>query len=56
MAALCGLPVAQMVSAEPVEAAMWNRVTKRAGELRVQLIRLQANHNAAAIAQLFKRR
>ena len=34
-AALCGLPVERMVNAEPVEAVLWNRVTQRAGEVKL---------------------
>lgn len=55
VAALCGLPVERMVSADPVEQVFWNRVTKRAGELNLEVVRYQANQNAVQISRLFKR-
>lgn len=54
VAGLCGLPVARMVSAEPLEAVMWNRITSRAGEVKLQLIRYQANQIAVEVSKLFR--
>lgn len=55
VAALCGLPLVDMVSAEVVEAAMWERVTRRAGEWQLQLIRYQANQIASEVSKLFRK-
>lgn len=54
MAALCGLPVESMVSAGPLEAVLWNRVTQQAGEVKMQLIRYQANQIAVEVSKMFK--
>lgn len=56
VAGLAGLPVSRIVEAEPVERELWLRVTRRSDSLIAQMVKAQAQHNAAAISQLFRRR
>ena len=55
VAGMTGLPVLTLVSADPTERELWARVTKRAGELTVHLLKIQASYNAEAISKLFRR-
>jgi hypothetical protein len=43
------------VSGDPLERELWARVTRRAGDLRGQLIKAQAIQTANAVGQLFRR-
>lgn len=52
-AALCGLPVERMVAGDRVEARLWSRVTVRAAELRVQMMKAEAIHIGNAVARAF---
>lgn len=54
-AAMCGVPVERIALGDEVERALWLRVTNRASELKVQLIKAQASYNAEAISRLFRR-
>lgn len=53
-AALCGVPVSRIVAGDDVERALWLRVTERATELRVQLMRANASHIGNEIARRLK--
>jgi uncharacterized membrane protein len=55
VAAMCGVPVERIVEGDEVERALWLRVTERASELTVQLIKAQASYNAEAVSKLFRR-
>lgn len=55
VAALCGLSVERLAMAEPVEAVMWERITRRAGEIHLQFIRYQANQIAVEVSKLFRK-
>lgn len=54
-AALCGVPVQRITDGDEVERELWLRVTARAAEVRVQLMKAQAAHTANAVGRLFKR-
>lgn len=54
VAALCGVPVERIVAGDDVERALWLRVTERASELRVQLLRAHAGHVGNEVARRFK--
>jgi hypothetical protein len=56
VASLCGVPVQRIVEGDAIERELWGRVTKRAGELHVQLMRNQAVYIANAVGDLFRRR
>lgn len=43
-----------MVSAGPLEAVLWNRITRHAGEVKMTLIRYQANQIAVEVSKMFK--
>jgi len=47
--------VARIVEGDPIERAVWIRVTTRAAELRVQMMRAQASHTAEQVSLLFRR-
>jgi hypothetical protein len=49
------VPVARIVEGDAVERELYLRVTARAGELRVQLLKAQASWTAFYVGQLFKR-
>lgn len=51
---LCGVPVRRIVEGDEVERALWLRVTRRAAELRVQLIRAEAAYIGNEIARRFR--
>ena len=51
VAALCGVPVERIVAGDRVERALWLRVTARAAELRVQMMKAEASHVGAAVAR-----
>lgn len=55
-ASVCGMPVDSFVRADLVERALMERVTLRAAELQVKLMKDQAIHIANAVGQLFRRR
>lgn len=51
--ALVGVPVARIVEGDPIEAALWAEVTRRAADLRVQMMKAEASHVGAAVAKVF---
>jgi hypothetical protein len=53
VAALCGVPVARILDGDPIECAVWVRVTERAAELRVQMMQAEANYVGHAVARAF---
>ena len=55
MAALCGVPVARIVHGDVVEAALWLRVAARAAEVRQEMLKAQASHNAAQVSRIFRK-
>jgi hypothetical protein len=55
VAALCGVPAARILDGDPLERAVWLRVTARAAELRVQMMKAQASHTAQQVSLLFRR-
>ena len=52
-AGLVGVPVTRLVEGDEVEAALWIEVTRRASELRVQMMKAEASHVGAAVARAF---
>ena len=54
-AALCGVPVSRIVYGDLLEAALWLRVTGRAVEIRQDMLKAQASHNAAQVSRLFRK-
>jgi hypothetical protein len=48
------LPAARIIYGDAVEAALWVRVTERAAALRVQMMKAEASHIAAAVSRLFR--
>jgi hypothetical protein len=55
VAGLCGLPAERIIEGDEIERALWIRIAGRAGDLRAQLMRAQASHNAAEVSKLFRR-
>jgi hypothetical protein len=56
VASYCGVPVERIVRGESVERELWSRVTRRVGDLHIQLMKNQAVYNANAISEIFRRR
>jgi hypothetical protein len=53
-AALCNVPVDRIVSGDTLERELWVRVTTRAAELKVSMMKANAAHIANAVSKLFK--
>lgn len=52
VAALCGVPARRIIDGDDVERSLWLRVTARAAELRVQMMRAEASHIAQGVGKV----
>ena len=49
-----GVPVDRMVRGDELERELWARITTRAGELKMLMMRNQATLTANALARVFR--
>lgn len=54
LAALCGVPVAPIVYGDALERELWVAITSRAADLKLQIMKAQAAHNAQQVSLLFR--